>query len=40
MIPKGEVNVKGLSQHLVKNEEETLKYLFEGKQGKTLAKTK
>jgi len=36
---KGEVHVKGLSQHIVTNEEEALNYLFEGETKKTVAAT-
>ena len=36
---KGEVHVRGLSQHEVTNEEEALNLLFEGETKKTLAAT-
>lgn len=36
---KGEVHVKGLSMHTVKNEEEALNLLFEGETKKTFAST-
>mmetsp|Transcript_20726 Transcript_20726/g.31786 ORF Transcript_20726/g.31786 Transcript_20726/m.31786 type:complete len:110 (-) Transcript_20726:1257-1586(-) len=36
---KGEVHVRGLSQHTVRNEEEALNFLFEGETKKTVAGT-
>ena len=36
---KGEVHVKGLSCHIVNNEEEALNHLFEGETRKTTAET-